>query len=310
MFRALGQVFTKLTALLLLVFSVNTMVLAETAESKQKLDEIERLLFIHGTEGPVKFPLPGGVFDLPSDMVLLPGFYANQFMELIGNNANIGRLAIVMKKDDPSWIFDIVYSDIGYISDKEAKTWDIDALFEKLREGDKELNEIRREKGAAEIDTLGWVKKPIYDDKKHHLVWAINLKPIGPNVEEGASNIVNYNAYLLSRIGYIGLSFLTEESTFESEQAIAEELRERIHFNEGEGYEDFTLGKDKVAWFGISTLVSGTFGQKSSLFTERDKFFLLVAMIIIAVVLFAVIAFKRLLRRKALISSNSHDTVQ
>ncbi|GJJ79769.1 hypothetical protein PcPA57_04890 [Pasteurella canis] len=306
MFSSLRQIFTKLIVLFFLIFSVNTIAVAGTADSEEKLDKIEELLHFRGIEGPLKFPFPGGFFNLTSDMLFLPGLYADQFMELIGNHSNIGRLAVVIKKDNPSWVFDIVYSDIGYISDKEAKTWDVDALFEKQLKGDKERNEIRRQKGMPEIETLGWVKKPVYDEKKHHLGWAINLKPIGPNVREETGNIVNYKTYILSRRGYIEVSFLSGESEFEAEKAIAEELLEGIHFYEGEGYEDFIPKQDKVAWFGISTLISGTYGR----FAEREEFLLIFVIIIIGGILFAVVAFKRFLERKALVQLNGNDILE
>ncbi|EGP03206.1 hypothetical protein AAUPMG_11012 [Pasteurella multocida subsp. multocida str. Anand1_goat] len=87
-------------------------------------------------------------------------------MELIGNNQVLGRLGIVMEDNENSeWMADILFEDVGYVSDKEAREWDAQALFTALREGDEEQNKIRRERGIAEIEMVDWIQKPTYDEK-------------------------------------------------------------------------------------------------------------------------------------------------
>lgn len=145
------KILIKLTALLLLGLSWHV-----NAENSAEEDWLYEQLFSQAIEGPATIPLADqATFALPAGMIFLPAEEANQYMELIGNNQILGRLGIVMDdNEDSEWIADILFDDVGYVSDKEARKWDAQALFTALREGDEEQNKIRRERGIAEIEMV------------------------------------------------------------------------------------------------------------------------------------------------------------
>ncbi|URH91295.1 DUF2167 domain-containing protein [Pasteurella multocida] len=184
------KILIKLTALLLLGLSWHV-----NAENSVEEDWLYEQLFSQAIEGPATIPLADqATFALPAGMIFLPAEEANQYMELIGNNQILGRLGIVMDdNEDSEWIADILFDDVGYVSDKEARKWDAQALFTALREGDEEQNKIRRERGIAEIEMVDWIQKPTYDEKNNRLIWAVNLKEVGPYANPELDNTINYN---------------------------------------------------------------------------------------------------------------------
>ncbi|HDR0672795.1 hypothetical protein PMCNE_05850 [Pasteurella multocida] len=283
------KILIKLTALLLLGLSWHV-----NAENSAEEDWLYEQLFSQAIEGPATIPLADqATFALPAGMIFLPAEEANQYMELIGNNQILGRLGIVMDdNEDSEWIADILFDDVGYVSDKEARKWDAQALFTALREGDEEQNKIRRERGIAEIEMVDWIQKPTYDEKNNRLIWAVNLKEVGPYANPELDNTINYNTYVLGREGYIELGFITGEDRIKAEQHIAQDLLSRIRFNTGKRYADFDPATDAVYEHGLTSLIGGiTLATKLGLFAVITAFvakfwkLLVVALLVLGFVL-------------------------
>lgn len=300
------KTFIKLTALLLLGVSWH---LNANAENTAEEDMLYEQIFSQAIEGPATIPLADqATFDLPAGMIFLPAEDANQYMELIGNNQLLGRLGIVMEdNEDSEWMADILFEDVGYVSDKEAREWDTEALFETLREGDEEQNKIRRERGIAEIEMVAWIQKPTYDEKTNRLIWAVDLKEVGPYANPELDNTVNYNTYVLGREGYIEVGFITGAKRIQEEQQIAQDLLSRIRFNSGKAYADFNPNTDAVYEQGLTSLIGGiTLAAKLGIFALISAF-ILKFWKVLAIALFVIgIVVTGLLRKKNKKSANGN----
>ncbi|MGC6246887.1 DUF2167 domain-containing protein [Bisgaard Taxon 45] len=297
MIQAIKTLF-KLTALLLIGVSWHVNAIAEnSAEEDLRYEQI----FSQAIEGPATIPLADqATFALPEGMIFLPAEEANQYMELIGNNQLLGRLGIVMAaNDDSEWMADILFEDVGYVPDQEAREWDTDALFASLQEGDKEQNKIRREKGIAEIEMVAWIQKPTYDEKNNRLIWAVDLKEVGPYANPELDNTVNYNTYVLGREGYIEVGFITATDRIQEEQHIAQALLSRIHFNSGKAYADFDPNTDAVYQQGLTSLIGGiTLATKLGVLALISAFILKFWKIFAIALLVIGIALRGFLRKK------------
>ena len=251
--------FKKMTALFffLLSLSLTKQVWAQSAVEDE--EAAYEQIFAQAIEGPTNIKLSNqATFELPEGMFFLPRNAAQDYMDLIGNSRLPSRLGIVMADDDIEWYADILFENVGYISDKDAKNWNAEDMLEDIREGDEEQNKICRERGIPELQMTGWIEKPTYDEKNQRLVWSLSFKEVGENVtDEGVPNVVNYNTYVLGREGYIELSFITDEQAIRTEKLIAQNLLSRIRFNSGKLYSEYNAVTDKAAEYGLAALIGG-----------------------------------------------------
>jgi len=85
------------------------------------------------------------------------------------------------------------------------------------------------------------------------LVWAV----LGE--EEGGYRIVNYNARLLGRKGYMSVVLVTKPSNLSSFKFEVEGVIANFSYKRGKRFADFVQG-DKLAKFGLSALIAGGAG--------------------------------------------------
>lgn len=247
---------------------------AETPAEAAERQAYERI-FAQGVEGPSKIQLGSQAsFELPANMIYLPKRAANEFMDMMGNGKYPNRLGLVLStEENTDWLADISFENSGYISDEDAKDWDVDGLYESLEEGNKEQNKERRAKNIAELELVGWVEKPHYDEQNHRLVWSIEGQEKGQAANE--ANTINYNTYVLGREGYIELNFITDKESIKTNKQIAHDLLARVSFNQGKTYQDFNPSMDKKAEYGLAALIGGAVvAKKLGLFAVIGAFIL------------------------------------
>lgn len=264
--------FKKLTALFLFVFSQYALATAPMTEQQQQAAFTR--IFSMAVVGPATVSLTDQAkIQVPENMAWLPKLQANEFMELLGNTKQPTRLGIIISaEDETDWMADISYEASGYISDEDAKNWDADELFESLQEGTESQNKWRREQKTGELELIGWIEKPTYEQATHRLVWSVEAKEVGeyadPNVTD---NVVNYNTYVLGREGYIELNFITGVQAIKANKVIAKDLLSRIQFNNGKTYADYNEATDKTAEYGLAALIGG------SVLAKKLGFFAMIA---------------------------------
>ena len=229
-------------------------VLAPTKGLAQELPEIEWV------EGPATVDL-GDVaeIELGDDYLFLDGEDTIELMEYIGEpTTGLEVGAVLPKADDENWSLIFDYDPIGYIGEDEEESWDLDAIFESIRENTEEANKVRIEHGLPAVNVIAWYEEPHYDADSNNLVWAILA-------EEGDTQIqiVNYNTRLLGRYGYIAVTLITESATLATTRAYLDDIIAHFSWKQGKSYGEWVAG-DKVAEIGLTALIIGGAGAAAA----------------------------------------------
>ena len=231
-------------------------------------------------QGPVEVPVRDqAVLKLPAGYVFIPAPAATQLMNSMGNSTDDSLAGVIFPTDDKPWLAVVRYINEGHIKDDDAKDWNADELLKNLKEGTEAGNAERSKRGITPIEVSGWAEKPAYDVTTHRLVWSAisRAKGSASNHELG----VNYNTYALGREGYISLNLVTGLAMLPQNKPAATELLAALHFNEGRRYADFNSSTDKVAAYGLATLVAGAAAKKLGLFAVILAFLAKFAKVII-----------------------------
>jgi uncharacterized membrane-anchored protein len=164
-----------------------------------------------------------------------------------------------------------------------------------MKAGVAESNKLRQEKGYPTVDLLGWAAPPHYDAESHKLYWAKKLKFEG---EEGET--LNYSIRMLGRKGVLELNAIASVDQFSQIDAQTPQILGMVDFKEGSRYADFDPKVDKVAEYGIATLVAGgalALAAKAGFFKVLLVGLLAAKKFVIIGVIAAVAAVKKLFKR-------------
>lgn len=151
-----------------------------------------------------------------------------------------------------AWVVMIDYSEEGFIKDNDANKINYDDLLKQMQKGVAAENQARKKQGYPTVDLLGWAAPPHYDATAHKLYWAKKLKFEG---EDG--DTLNYNMRILGRRGVLELNAVAGLDQFDAIDEETPEILSMVDFKEGNRYADFDPKVDKVAKYGIATLVAG-----------------------------------------------------
>ena len=157
---------------------------------------------------------------------------------------------------DESWASTVYYFENGHISDDEAATMDYGAIIQSLKDSDAEQNRQRREAGLPEITTIGLAGTPGYDQTARALKFSVLLKQAAND-----SELLNANAWILSRHGFVNLNVLGSASQAGEVDAKMPELIGLVAMGDGNTYADFVPGVDSVSEGGLSSLMGGGVAQ-------------------------------------------------
>ncbi len=161
---------------------------------------------------------------------------------------------------DESWAIILSYNDDGHVSDDDAADIDYAQLLRDMKEQIKSQNEERKRLGSYELELVGWARPPYYDKQSHKLHWAKQLR------SSRGDETLNYNVRVLGREGVLVLNFIAAmESLPEIEQAIPGVLTD-VNFTEGNRYDQYQAGSDRLAEYGIAALIAGVALKKVGLF--------------------------------------------
>lgn len=268
-----------------------------TAPHPTAEDRYELLIRLNATTGPARIKLRDqALLDLPEGDAFLPEAPARALMKQLGNRTNANFLGLVLPAHKADWFASLQYIPAGYVRDDDATKWDADAMLSQIRSGTEADNARRRSEGTPELEILGWVEKPRYDTRTHDLIWSISARNKGET--DPAADIINYNAQVLGRQGYVSILLVTSLAAIGSEKAIADTLAADTHFDSGRRYADFNATTDRVAEYGLAALIGGLAVKKLGLLALAGAF-LLKSLKFIAVLAAGGLAwFRRLFRRK------------
>lgn len=150
------------------------------------------------------------------------------------------------------WVVTIEYDEDGYVKDNDASKINYDDLLKKMQKGIAENNPARQEKGYPAITLVGWAAPPHYDAASHKLYWAKQLKFGGES-----SDTLNYSIRMLGRKGVLELNAIASIEQLGEIDKQTPQILGMVDFKEGSRYADFDPKVDKVATYGLATLVAG-----------------------------------------------------
>ena len=208
-------------------------------------------------------PLADGKFELRlgEDYYALTGADARWVLESLWQNLPSPDLqAIVFHTGtqplDSSWAVTVYQDESGHIEDEEAQSMDYQAIIDSRQAAEPELNRQRREAGLPELTTVGLTGTPGYDRTTRTLTFSVLLRQ-----QDYAGEILNANAWVLSRHGFVNLNVLGTAEQAPEVSAVMPELVSLVALAEGNRYEDYLIGVDAVAEGGLSALLGGGAAQ-------------------------------------------------
>ena len=180
------------------------------------------------------------------------GADTRMLMEAMGNTIS-GREVGFFAPEDLEWFVIFEFDDVGYVKDDEKDSLDADAILKTIKNGTKEGNKLREEKGFPTLSIDGWELPPYYNDETHNLEWAIK----GSDSE--GEGFLNLNTRLLGRHGVMRVTLVADPPSFQDILPVYQTQLSAFSFKSGEDYASYRQG-DKLAGYGLAALVAGGAG--------------------------------------------------
>lgn len=155
--------------------------------------------------------------------------------------------------DEHSWAVAVEYDDSGHVNDTDAAKINYDDLLKTMQQQVRANNSQREQAGYPAMELVGWAEPPHYDAATHKLYWAKNLRLVGAQ-----DSAVNYNVRVLGRRGVLDLDAIGLMRDLPQVKEQMPGLMSMVDFKPGNTYAEFDPRIDKVAKYGIATLVAGT----------------------------------------------------
>ena len=179
--------------------------------------------------------------------------------------------AIVASDVDPltqeGWAVILTYSDEGHIDDSDAAELDYADLLESMQDETRSANDARKNAGYPTIDLVGWAEQPHYESTAKKIYWAKNLKVEGRDI-----NALNYDVRVLGREGVLSMNAVAGMDQLAQVRRDMKPLIEVAEFNEGHRYADFNSKTDRMAEYGLATLIAGGIAAKTGLLAKLFAF--------------------------------------
>ncbi len=174
---------------------------------------------------------------------------AKTLMERTGNLVN-GREVGFISPLGVDWFVIFEWDPSGYVKDDDKDELDANALLESLKEGTRQANQQRLERGLPTLEVVGWEVAPHYDAATKNLEWATRAQ--GPD----GSLVVNHNTRILGRRGVMEATLVVSPDQLQAALPEAKRLMAGYGFTSGNRYAEFVKG-DKVAEYGLAALILG-----------------------------------------------------
>src|SRR6266850_487361 len=236
-------------ALSLLCVALGSVVLyAQEHEQQRKAQEF--LKSINWQVGPSKADLQGhSEVQVPEGFVFAGADDTKRLIEFMQNPPS-GNEVGFLAPTSLAWFLTFEFSNVGYVRDDDKDKLDANALLESIKKGTESANEIRRQRGWAELHISGWYQAPKYNPKTNNLEWAI--RGVSDN-----SSVVNFNTRLLGRYGVMEVNLVGDPDEVPKVIPIYSDILNHHTFKSGKSYAEFKPG-DKIAEYGLVALVAGT----------------------------------------------------
>ena len=224
---------------------------------------------LHFRNGTIEVPEAKARFNLDGDFRYLDKADARRVLEdLWGNPPDEDVLGLIVPRspgltDEQSWAVVVTWSDDGYVSDDDASKIDYTQLLHDMQEQTREANPEREKAGYGSLQLIGWAVPPRYDAGNNKLYWAKELQFDGE-----ANHSLNYDIRVLGRHGYLSLNAVSGMAELALVREGMEKLLPMAEFEPGARYADHNPKTDKVAAYGVATLIGGGLAAKAGLFAK------------------------------------------
>lgn len=243
------------------------------------------------TSGICKLPSSKSSLFLPAEHLALIGRDAGKLAELFGNVSDSSLEAVTIDESLENFVY-FFNHDEGYIFLDDWKDLDPKQLLAAIIKNTEENNKEGREKGFGEIHIVGWIQEPTLDRGTNTIYWSIEQK-----VDGNDENSFNSVALKLGRDGYERMVWVGNISGYKAVDGELDIMLRAHSFDSGHGYLDYTTG-DKIAGYGIATLVAATVGTKIAKFSGLLLLFKKAGGFIIAGIAAIFFRLKRFFKRK------------
>jgi uncharacterized membrane-anchored protein len=154
--------------------------------------------------------------------------------------------------DRDAWAVTVSYEEGGYMKDDDADKIDYTDMLKKMQQEVSEASPERVKEGYPSVELVGWAAQPHYDKLTHKLYWAKELR-FGDSPED----TLNYDIRILGRHGWLVLSALAGMNDFGEIDGKVPQILSMVDFQPGNTYADFDPKVDKIAEYGLATLIAG-----------------------------------------------------
>ncbi len=173
--------------------------------------------------------------------------------------------------EDFTYAIEISYVEEGYIDDEDAASLDDEEILAQMQEEIEATNEQRISLGYTAVHLQGWATSPYYDAENKKLHWAKELHFEGDSV-----NTLNYNIRILGRNGYLMLNIIGNMTVLPQIEKDIDTILASVDFQDGYRYADFNPKLDRMAAYGIGSLIAGKMLAKAGFFAGIFKFWKLI----------------------------------
>jgi uncharacterized membrane-anchored protein len=154
--------------------------------------------------------------------------------------------------DRDTWAVTVTYEAGGYMKDDDADKIDYADMLKKMQQEVSEASPERVKEGYPSIELVGWAAQPHYDKLTHKLYWAKEL-----HFGDSPMNTLNYDIRILGRHGWLVLSAIATMNEFSEIDGQVPQILSMVDFQPGNTYADFDPKVDKIAEYGLATLIAG-----------------------------------------------------
>ena len=234
---------TILSCILWTIIACAMPALAQETEDTQKKVEID------WERGPTNASISHlAEIEVPEGYVFANAEDTRKLMEVMQNPVSGDEVGF-LGPESLEWFVVFEFSEVGYVRDDDQDALDADKLLRSIQNGTENSNKLRRERGWATIQVLGWEQPPHYDAETHNLVWAIRA-------ESDGKPLLNYNTRLLGRRGVMRVSLVVDNDKLTEVLPVYKDLMQTYAFQSGQRYAEYRSG-DKVAKYGLAALITG-----------------------------------------------------
>lgn len=204
--------------------------------------------------GTYKLSTSNSSIALPEGYHLLIGNDVKKLSELNKQLIDENLEAVVLDANFDHTIYFSNYKS-GYISLDDWDEIEPKMLLDTIIENTKKENIERQKIGGDELQVIGWVQEPTLDKNTNTIFWAIEIE------SKNDGNIVNSVALRLCRDGFTRVVWVSEKTSYTPFGGELDIMLRAHCFDSGFCYNDYSSG-DRVASYGIATLVAATLGGK------------------------------------------------